>query len=199
MSRFQDQPDTDNHADTAGAAILSHLETYWRSLCAADRIPARNDLAPDLIDAALPYAFILHRVAPGIARFRMAGQRINALVRMDARGMPFSILFAPASRSHIAELVETAFMRPAIIGAGLVSPAQILRAPVTARMLLLPLRDAQGQTTRMLGALVSEGILGPTARRFDLAHDLSLRIDSLSGLQKPDAIRPALRLVVNNG
>jgi hypothetical protein len=90
----------------------------------ARHIPARNEIAPQGIDAALPYAFILQRVGPGVARMRVAGQKIHELLCMDARGMPVSVLFAPNSREQLRALVETAFTQPAIVAASLISPAQ---------------------------------------------------------------------------
>ncbi|WP_322892518.1 MULTISPECIES: PAS domain-containing protein [unclassified Yoonia] len=208
MSPTRDHPE--NGRDSlpgADCPILRSLEAYWQSLRHARRIPARNDIAPDQIDAALPYAFVLQRVAPGVARMRVAGQRIHDLLRMDARGMPVSILFAPGSRDALSDLVETAFVRPAIIAADLIAPAQLFHPALAGRIMLLPLRDDQGKTSRVLGALVTKPVTGNAPRRFDLAPGRTLRIDSLAiGLvssqpspqQKPDAIRPALRLIVNN-
>ena len=185
-------------APARDSAILRNLEGYWQSLRTAQTLPARNDLAPHLIDAALPHAFILHRVAPGVARIRVAGQRIHDFLRMDARGMPFSILFGPASRDQLSNLVETAFIRPAIIAAELTAPAQMMRAPLKADMIMLPMVDDQGVTSRILGGIVTDGVIGSKQRRFDLATGAALRIEPLPVAQKPDAARPALRLVVNN-
>lgn len=185
--------------NAAGGDILASLEAYWQSLRHAQQLPARHDLVPHQIDLALPHAFILHRVAPGVARIRMAGQRIHDLLRMDARGLPFSILFASASRDQLCDLVETAFTRPAIVAADLSAPARMLRAPLRARLLMLPLADTRGDTSRILGGIVTDGQAGQQPARFDLAADCDLRIDSLAIAQKPDAGRPALRLVVNNG
>ncbi|ARU00827.1 PAS domain-containing protein [Yoonia vestfoldensis] len=211
----------------AGHPVLRNLETYWQSLRHARHIPARNDIAPHGIDAALPYAFILQRVAPGVARMRVAGQKIHNLLCMDARGMPISVLFAPDSRDQLRDLVETAFAQPAIVAASLISPAQRFRPALSATILLLPLRDEKDQTSRILGALVSDGDNDDRPRRFDLAPGRALRIERLaitlassqklpdpvpvtapvsapvtaSGAgpsQRPDAERPALRLVVDN-
>ncbi|MBQ2263323.1 MAG: PAS domain-containing protein [Loktanella sp.] len=199
-----------DHSETArpGAdcPILHNLESYWQSLRHATHLPARSAIAPNRIDAALPYAFILQRVAPGVARMRVAGQHIHDLLRMDARGMPVSILFAPDSRDRLCDLVETAFTQPAIVAASLISPAQTFRPALTGTILLLPMRDDRGQISRVLGALVTAEPTGHLPRRFDMAK-VPVRIDNLaitlasSGtapMRKPDAARPALRLIVNN-
>lgn len=195
--------------------ILRNLEIYWQSLRHARHIPARNEIAPQGIDAALPYAFILHRVGPGVARMRVAGQKIYELLCMDARGLPVSVLFAPNSREQLRALVETAFTQPAIVAASLISPAQKFRPALSGTLLLLPLRDENDQTSRVLGALVSDGATDYRPRRFDLAAGRAVRIDTLAitlassqpvpaltdvapQTQRPDVVRPALRLVVDN-
>lgn len=198
MSGTHDIPDTSLTRSSADTDILRVLEDYWHALRLARHLPARSDLAPYQIDVALPHAFILHRVAPGVARIRMAGQHIHDLLRMDARGMPFSILFTPASRTAMSDLVEKAFAMPAIVAADLVSPAQMFCADLTARMVMLPLSDHQGVVSRILGGIVAAGQTGQRPRRFDLLPQGHLRIDPLDVAQKPDAMRPALRLVVNN-
>ncbi len=102
MSIHHNSPGTGHHGlPGAENPILRHLESYWQSLRHARHIPARNEIAPQGIDAALPYAFILQRVGPGVARMRVAGQKIHELLCMDARGMPVSVLFAPNSREQL--------------------------------------------------------------------------------------------------
>lgn len=217
MSIHHNSPGTGHHGlHGAENPILRHLESYWQSLRHARHIPARNEIAPQGIDAALPYAFILQRVGPGVARMRVAGQKIHELLCMDARGMPVSVLFAPNSREQLRALVETAFTQPAIVAANLISPAQKFRPALSATLLLLPLRDENDQTSRVLGALVSDGATDDRPRRFDLAPGRAVRIDTLAitlassqpapapadvapQTQRPDVVRPALRLVIDNG
>ena len=196
----------------ANHPVLQDLETYWHALRHAQRIPLRNDIQPTKIDSALPHTFILQRVAPGIARVRVAGQQLHDLLKMDARGMPISTFFLPTSRDQLSDLIEAAFSEPAIIAVPLIAPGSIVRAQVTGTMLLLPLRDDAGTTSRMLGAIVTNGIRGTRPRRFDIDQSLTMRHEHLgvrivtaqSGAQlnetkRPDVIRPALRLIVNNG
>ncbi len=191
--------------------ILKNLELYWQKLRHAQRLPARNDVAPSQIDNALPNAFILQRVAPGTARFRVAGQRLHDLLKMDARGMPFSTIFLPEARDQAQSLLESAFSSPAIVSIPLISPATILRPALQGRVLLLPLRDSDNNTTRMLGALVTAPDTANRPRRFAINKEGRIRHEQI-GLrlaptpmfpnppsERPDAIRPALRLVVNNG
>lgn len=194
--------------------ILTSLEQYWRTLRHARHIPARNHLNPSKIDHALPHAFILQRVAPGTARFRVAGQRIFEMLKMDARGMPFSTLFHPEAHEKIADLIEIAFAEPAILGLPLVSQSTLTRPKMHGAMLLLPMQDDAGQTTRLLGAFVTPDAAQSRPRRFGINSEIQIRHDSL-GLKlatsrlphaapaqskRPDTLlHPALKLVVNNG
>lgn len=192
--------------------ILQSLEKYWQTLRHAQRLPARNDISPNQIDSVLPFAFILQRVAPGTARFRVAGQKLHEMLKMDARGMPVSTLFMPEARARIQELVEAAFSGPAIVSIPLVSPGTVIRAKVNATMLLLPMRDNTDQPTRVLGALVTDAKAGNRPHRFMIAQNALIRQEPVGVqlaatqliprkpvlVEKPDAIRPALRLVVNN-
>ncbi len=191
--------------------ILQSLEEYWHTLRHAQQLPARTDIAPSKIDHALPHAFILQRVAPGTARFRVAGQRLHDLLKMDARGMPLSTLFMPEAREQVQTLLEAAFTTPAIIGIPLASAGSLLRPALKGTMLLLPLRDRDDNATRVLGALVTDHDGGTRPRRFEIPQDARIRHEPI-GVQlahstliprapakKPDAARPALRMVVNNG
>jgi hypothetical protein len=201
------RPHLERKTDTA---VLQMIEDYWQTLRHADRLPARNDIAPDQIDDLLPHAFILQRVAPGTARFRVAGQRLHDLLKMDARGMPLSTLFAPQARDQLQDLVEASFMDPAVISMPLRSESSLLRPEISGTMLLLPMRDLQNQTSRILGAIVTEPVTGTRPRRFVIAQDRPLRRENLgirlaatqlmprANRKGPDAARPALKLVVNN-
>lgn len=212
MKRIEDTPHR-RHSDLPGAdnPILTGLERYWQTLRNAQRLPMRNDIDPSQIDKALAYAFILQRVAPGIARMRVAGQHLHDLLQMDARGMPISTFFEPSARGQIADMIESAFQEPAIIALPLVSSGSLLRAPLKGTMLLLPLNDDTGKTTRILGAIVTEGQTGNRPRRFTVPDGALIRHETLclhlastqatprnTHAKDPEAPRPALRLVVDN-
>ncbi|MEO1640146.1 MAG: PAS domain-containing protein [Pseudomonadota bacterium] len=202
-----------NEMPGAHDPILQSLEAYWNTLRHTTRIPARNDIEPSKIDHVLPHAFILQRVAPGTARMRVAGQRLHDLLKMDARGMPLTTLFQPESRDQIKELLESAFMQPAVIAVPLHSPGSLIRPEIRGAMLLLPLSDHLGQSNRLLGALVTDTDQTNRPRRFVIPEGASIRHERL-GLQlaaetlmprapaqakgPQAASAPALKLVVNN-
>lgn len=191
--------------------VLKSLEAYWQTLRGAQTLPARTDISTSKIDHALPHAFILQRVAPGTARFRVAGQRLHDMLKMDARGMPLGTFFMPQAREQMQRLVEAAFAGPAIISIPLVSPGALMQPAITGTMLFLPLRDNIDETTRMLVAFVTDQDAGPRPRRFMIQEGTRIRHDAIDTpraatqiivpppAKRPNALRPALRLVVNNG
>ncbi|MFT5065673.1 MAG: hypothetical protein ACJAWC_002284 [Yoonia sp.] len=188
--------------------VLRQLEQHWQSLRAQGPIPARNEVNPDAIGSALPWTFVLQRVAPGVARMRVAGQKLHDILQMDPRGMPVSAFFGPDDRSTLAVHLEMAFIDPAIVALPLFSPATLMRKKVTGQILLMPLVDNQGDVSRVLGALITDGTLGSRRRRLSIDDEMPTRYEpitmmpapALQPLKKPNATgRPALKLVVNNG
>lgn len=202
-------------AYTLDSPMLKLVEEYWRSLRHAHRLPARIEVNPAKIDCALPHAFMLQRVAAGTARFRVAGQALRDVIKMDPRGMPFSTLFAPSAQAQVRELIETALSGPAIIGLPLISENAAQTATWHGALLLLPLRDSRDQTTRLMGAFVSDAPAHGRACRFTInpgqpirQQELGLKLTQSQRVQpimfheqkRPDTFqRPALKLVINNG
>jgi len=149
--------------------IAAELRAYWESLRKGKAVPARTDVQPQGIRRALDYAFILERIAPGAARFRLAGRHLIDLMGMEVRGMPVCAFFNPPSRGGLSDLLETVFQGPQILDLSLASAGDYGRPPLTGRMLILPLRSDLGDVTRALGCLIAEGEAGRAPRRFDLS------------------------------
>ena len=185
---------------------LGQLERHWQSLRHDIAIPKRADVNPSAIDAALPWTFVLHRVAPGVARMRVAGQKLHEVLGMDPRGMPLSAFFDADDRSTFSVHLEAMFSEPSLVQLPLHRSAGILRPAVTGTLLLLPLTDDQGEVTRAFGALVTNRPIGHR-RKLRLNESQPIRQEPITiftaphpaQMQRPDVIRPALRLVVNNG
>lgn len=148
------------------APTFDALRAYWQSRREGSRLPSRTEIDPRAIGADLEYSFILERVAPGVARFRVAGMHLCDLMGMEVRAMPLSTLIAPESRPQFAKALEAVFATPAVLNAELTSPAGFGKPALTARLLLMPLRSGQGEVGHGLGCLVAEGIAGRTPRRF---------------------------------
>ncbi len=151
--------------------ILLELRAYWESLRKGRAIPDRADVEPRGIRSALDYAFILERIAPGAARFRLAGRHLVDLMGMEVRGMPLCSLLNPPSRGRLSDVIESVFKAPQIAELQLTSPGSYARPELGARMLILPLKSDLGDVTRALGCVISEGEIGRAPRRFDLVSD----------------------------
>jgi hypothetical protein len=165
--------------------VLAELERYWRSLRPAGALPARSDVNPARIDAALPHAFILERVAPRVGRLRVAGRALCDLLGMEARGMPICAFFRPEAQEDVRAQLARVFDGPALVEMPLVGQRRRWLAPFAARLLLLPLAGPDGRATRALGALVTEDAAARTPVRFVLAADRPLRIEPLLPAGRP--------------
>ncbi|MGJ5619188.1 PAS domain-containing protein [Sulfitobacter sp. MF3-043] len=157
-----------DYQSDSGFAIIAQIEAYWEALRGGNLLPKRSEVDPRGIEAALEYAFILERIAPGIARMRIAGSHLNELMGMEVRGMPLTAMFAPNARRQIADGLEDVFQTPATASLRLTSPGGVRRVTLDARMVLLPLKSDLGDVSRALGCLVSRGDIGTAPRRFDL-------------------------------
>ena len=191
-------------ADAASGALfpaLTALETYWQGLRGPRLVPARSEVDPRAIQDTLEYAFILERIAPGHARFRLAGMHLNDLMGMEVRGMPLTAFFAPDARPRVSQALEQVFDAPAIARLSLSGPRGLGRPALEARLLLMPLRSDLGEVSRALGALVSVGSIGRAPRRFGVAaqeitpiartdHQGDWRIGGWSRMQSEDPAGP---------
>ena len=89
-----------------GYAVLHHVRAYWDGLRGTDLVPRRTLIEPHGLHDALAHVFLIERIAPGLARFRLAGTHMTNLMGMEVRGMPLSAILAPASRDGARALVE---------------------------------------------------------------------------------------------
>ncbi|MEM1360171.1 MAG: PAS domain-containing protein [Pseudomonadota bacterium] len=149
---------------------LSTVEAYWEALREGRLVPRRADVDPRGIDRALENAFILERIAPGMARFRLAGMHLNDLLGMEVRGMPLTSFFTPDARRQVSDALEHVFEEPASARFQLIAERSIGKPAMEAELILLPLKSDLGDVSRALGCLVSTGEIGRTPRRFDVAE-----------------------------
>lgn len=157
--------------EAKGEAVLQIVLDYWEQLRRGSRIPLRQDIAPSALDHALPHCFIAERVAPEVARFRVAGQALRDILDMDARGMPVSTFLSQQARDTLGPVIETAFSSPRVVEIALQTQRGITRPTVHARLLIMPLRDDENRMTRHFGALVTDRPVRLGNRRFQLAAD----------------------------
>lgn len=136
------------------AAVFSRVEAAWSDLRGeTGAIPRRRDLDLTGIGEALPHAFLMARVAPGIARLRVAGQAVTGLLGMDPRGMPLSVFFSAAAREPLAGHVASLFDGPSLVDLPLRSPGRLGLTRKAGRLLLLPLLGDDGHVSQAVGVL----------------------------------------------
>lgn len=169
------------------AKVLETLENYWKALAVSKRLPARTQIDPRDIDNALPFSMILEEVCDGVARIRVAGQRVAQRFEFETRGMALKSIFDATDAQDLERLTYVAFNDPALVEIPLVGGGE---------MLLLPLEDRFGAPTRALAGIsfgVAQGLL-----RIDAARQVRI-VPVAEALQsKRPTQRPALRLVVDN-
>lgn len=174
----QGNSDQDNVVTMARSSALNQVEAYWEALRAGRDMPLRSEIDPRGILEALPNAFVLERVAPKVARIRVAGSHIDTLLGMEPRGMPMSCLFAPGSRDGFADVMEDVLNRPAMAQISLGAETGFGKPQLDGQMLLLPLRSDMGDASRILGCFITHGRTGRYPRRFALQGSLVRRVRS---------------------
>lgn len=163
----------------SGYASLSLVEAYWEALRAGREMPKRAEIDPRGIESALAHAFILERVAPGVARMRIAGSHLNDVIGIEARGMPITSLFEHDARIRVAGLLEDVFQTPATAEIFMHATGSLGQPELSARMILLPLKSDLGDVSRILGCFVSLGEVGDVPRRFDIQDATLRRLDGV--------------------
>lgn len=156
--------DTDTGANRF--AMLAEVRGYWEGLRKGSDLPRRDEIDPRGIVGALENTFLLERVAPGVARFRLAGMQLHDLMGMDVRGMPLTALIDPAGRGRISDQLEGVFAGPGTLEIWLEAERGLGRPALEARMLLLPLTSIRGSVDLALGCMAIHGAMGRAPRRF---------------------------------
>lgn len=147
-------------------APLRTVETYWHALCGENTVPLRSEVDPRGMENALEYAFLLERIAPTMAKIRVAGSHLSDLMGMQVAGMPLSTLIAPEDRETFGQGVSRLFADPGIVRIELIGQDGFGKPAMKGWMILMPLRSDFGEVSRALGALVTDGRIGRTPRRF---------------------------------
>jgi len=154
---------------------IKQIEAYWEGLRMGRLVPQRSEIDPRGIEQALEYTFILERIAPGLGRFRLSGMHLKDLLGMEVRGMPFTSFFTPAARRKVTDALEMVFDGPQVAELSLMAETGIGKPALDARVILLPLRSDLGEVTRVLGALVTDGQIGRSPRRFEVT-DVQMKV-----------------------
>ncbi|PJF10990.1 PAS domain-containing protein [Pseudorhodobacter sp. MZDSW-24AT] len=150
--------------------MIAAVRAYWEALRDGDSLPRRAQVDPRGIANALENTFLIERVAPGIARFRIAGLLYNDLMGMDIRGMPLSCLFLGPARDSLQTDLEHLFSTPAALSLTLVAERRLGRLPLRARLQILPMLDRSDACTLALGCIETLGEIGRVPCRFGIAE-----------------------------
>ncbi|MEM0947647.1 MAG: PAS domain-containing protein [Pseudomonadota bacterium] len=148
--------------------VLTRVEAYWDGLRNGRDAPSRAEVDPRGLSGVLRHCFVLERIAPGLARVRVAGQAISDQMGLEMKGMPFSTLFLPEARDQLESVLERVFATPETARLAVMSPPGFKRRRVTGQLLLLPLRCDLGTTSRAMGCLVMDDLEGRRPRRLDI-------------------------------
>ena len=187
-------------------AAIREVRAYWDALRDDQDLPRREQINPRGMAGALHQVFMVERIAPGMARFRLAGLEINDLMGMEVRGMPLSALFDPAARARLAEVLEKVMTTRTIVELDLEADRGIGRPALRARLVLLPLQGTAGEADLILGCLACDGQIGRAPRRFVIVRALESLVEAAAPMRmhlampnsatKADfAPRPAAKLV----
>lgn len=160
--------------DKVEAALLNQskmqlVRGYWEALRQDRAIPTRAEIDARGMANALENVFLIERIAPGQARFRLAGTHLSELMGMDVRGMPVSSLIEPNSRARFSELLEASYDVPTVLDLRLEAERSLSRPALSAHLCILPLATIPGEPQIALGCLVSAGNIGRGSRRFAIA------------------------------
>ena len=184
-----------------GNRVMAEVRAYWEALRDGRDVPMRSDIDPRGIENALEYAFILERIAPGMARFRLAGMHLNELMGMEVRGMPLTAMFAPVGRKRIAEAMEACFTGVSVVEMVLQAETGVGKPPMTAKLLILPLKSDLGDVNRAIGCLIAEGPIGRTPRRFEAVSVSVVPVVAGASVQRslPQPVSPVMKGFAESG
>jgi hypothetical protein len=189
MASIMDETGTDFHNAESAGEPLAQVRAYWEALRDVDGgLPMRSQISPRGIEAALSSTFLIERIAPGMARFRIAGMDLADIMGMEVRGMPISTMISPNARADFASKLECVFHTPAILTLNLKADTGIGRPTLTARMQILPIRNLDGQPNLALGSISLKGAFGRTPRRFEITAATVVNINRPAA-EKPEATR----------
>lgn len=201
MSSGNDQPRDTNIFSIAPSRRfeqIDRIERYWNKVRGNRLVPSRCEIDPRGLEGVLSNAFILERIAGGLARFRIAGAHLTEFTGLELRQMPISALFVPGSREALSEALQSTFDEPAMVRMAVTSPGGFGRERLDGELILLPLRSDLGDIDRVLGGLVFNGRVGRTPRRIGIVSQSRQTLvgsagpqhAAAGGIQKP--LRPRM-------
>lgn len=157
-------------------AVSQSLFTYWNGLRRDRLAPKRFEIEPSCIAGYLPDTFIIERVDPRTARFRLAGTRISEAFGAEFRGTNLFELFDELDAALLQRQIEAVTSQGAV-GLFMISADNGSGLSTTFEVLLLPLTHTRDTVDRFLGSIApveKPSWLGtvPLTHRKILSHSL---------------------------
>lgn len=163
--------------------ILVELLDHWEKLRAGRIAPMRSEIDPRQIENVLQYAFILERMNNSDIRFRIAGMQLCEIMGMEIRAMPATSIISTDGRQEFKTILNRLFDTPEIVELSLhscpvtaINLSAGLSDGLKAEMLLLPMTNEDGETSRILGCLVPNGQRHSPPQRFEITGRKVTRI-----------------------
>jgi hypothetical protein len=128
------------------------LFNYWNAQRGSRPAPERGEIEPSAIRRALADTFMLDIDPRRGHPFRIAGTRVCALFGRELKGLSFVGLWAAQGRDELCDLLASVVSETVGVVAG-VSAASSGGAALDLELLLLPLAQRGGASSRLLGAL----------------------------------------------
>lgn len=170
--------------------LIAELRAYWEALREGETLPRRDQVDPRGIAGALEHTFLIERIGPGLARFRITGMLYNDLMGMDVRGMPLSCLFLAEARDPLQLGLERVFRTPSILTMDLIAERALGRPQLPARVQILPMLDRDDACTLAIGCMELGAEIGRAPRRFGISQMLNTEIAAPA---RTDAPQQAMR------
>ncbi|MCB1394507.1 MAG: PAS domain-containing protein [Rhodobacter sp.] len=171
---------------------VASVQAHWEALRGGRTAPARAEIDPRPLAECLSVMFVAELVAPGVARLRLAGQSLGDLLGMEPRGMPLSVFVEQQDRDELADALQQVAQGVRVI-LPVRSVSGFARPALDGLLALMPLTDAQGRISRVLGVLETAGPVGRAPRRFSLGKPLAAGVAGAA--PRPVRGRPTLRVI----
>lgn len=145
----------------------SIVKKHWNAIRAGRIAPFRSEIDPNAVSGVLENLFILERIGPGDHRIRVAGTQVCDFKGMEVRGLPFASFVHRKDRGRLSGVIEMVLNCPAAaeVRLGGVDGGD---RPVSADILLLPLRSDFGEMSRVIGCM--------TVRQQEFSCPIELKI-----------------------
>lgn len=131
-------------------ASTKALYDYWNALRNGRALPLRREVDPIALRNILSRIFMLEMIDPHHAVFRIAGTALCAAFGREFRDHNFVEIWDRSARPEIINLFRrmTTHAEAGLINA---EAATLDRSVIKCEVLILPLSDSNGQTTRLIG------------------------------------------------